>query len=83
MQKQRELITTKELAHLTGLSTSFFEKGRVYGYGPTFIRIRGRILYRLQDVEEWLQVNRCNQSTQVVKNAVSVNVHKGVGGRNA
>ncbi|KPQ05981.1 MAG: hypothetical protein HLUCCA12_12275 [Rhodobacteraceae bacterium HLUCCA12] len=55
----KALLTTKEVATLTGLSASYFEKGRLYGYGPKFIRLQatgktGKILYRLQAVEEWL-----------------------------
>ncbi len=53
------LLTTKQLPEVTGLSKSFFDKGRIYGYGPQFIRIAsrsraGKILYRLEDVERWL-----------------------------
>ena len=52
-------LTTKQLPEITGLSKSFFEKGRIYGYGPQFIRIAsgsraGKILYRPEDVERWL-----------------------------
>ncbi|WP_019172911.1 helix-turn-helix transcriptional regulator [Pseudaminobacter salicylatoxidans] len=53
------LLTTKQLPEVTGLSKSFFDKGRIYGYGPQFIRIgsgsrAGKILYRLEEVERWL-----------------------------
>lgn len=56
---KKNLLTTKGVATLTGLSTSYFEKGRIYGYGPKFIRLKssgktGKILYRLEAVEEWL-----------------------------
>ena len=34
MDKKSKLLTTKELANLSGFSTSYFEKGRVLGYGP-------------------------------------------------
>lgn len=54
-----DLLTTKEVASLTGFSTSYFEKGRVYGYGPKFLRIRGKILYRLSEIESWLMVHEC------------------------
>lgn len=59
MTTTRNFLTTKQLPDVTGLSTSFFEKGRVYGYGPQFIRIKsgrraGKILYRPEDVERWL-----------------------------
>ena len=59
MQNSDEkLLTTKELPQLTGLSESFFEKGRIYGYGPAFICLRGRRFYRPADVEVWMQSHR-------------------------
>lgn len=66
MQTQRnKFLTTKQLPEITGLSKSFFEKGRIYGYGPQFIRIAsarraGKILYRPIDVESWLCARECN-----------------------
>lgn len=59
MSKHQKFLTTKQLPAVTGLSASFFEKGRIYGYGPSFIRIgsgqrTGKILYRISDVERWL-----------------------------
>jgi len=59
------LITTKQLPAITGLSKSYFEKGRIYGYGPQFIRIKsgkraGKILYRIEDIESWLAGQQCN-----------------------
>lgn len=61
----RKYLTTKQLPELTGLSQSFFEKGRIYGYGPQFIRIKsgnraGKILYRPEDVERWLAALECD-----------------------
>ena len=54
-----ELLTTKEVANLTGFSTSYFEKGRVYGYGPKFLRLRGQLLYRLAEIDRWLAGHEC------------------------
>lgn len=53
------LLTTKEVSVATGLSKSYFEKGRIYGYGPKFIHLKatgktGKVLYRLDAVEAWL-----------------------------
>lgn len=64
-KRQSRLLTTKQLPELTGLSKSFFEKGRIYGYGPQFIRIKsgaraGKILYRPEDVERWLASHEQN-----------------------
>lgn len=58
-------LTTKQLPEITGLSRSFFEKGRIYGYGPQYIRIAsgnraGKILYRPEDVELWMSQRECN-----------------------
>ena len=65
MSTYRKLLSTKQLPEITGLSTSFFEKGRIYGYDPQFIRIAsgsraGKILYRLVDVERWLASRQCD-----------------------
>ena len=62
--KSPKFLTTKQLPEHTGLSASFFEKGRVRGYGPPFIRIKsgsrsGKVLYRLADVERWLAAQEC------------------------
>jgi predicted DNA-binding transcriptional regulator AlpA len=59
MTEPRKLLTTKQLPDITGLSKSFFDKGRLCGYGPKFIRIKsgrrtGRVFYRPEDVESWL-----------------------------
>ena len=64
LQTTKELLTTSEVAQLTGFSESYFEKGRIYGYGPKFIRIEtfgktSKILYRRQAVEEWLLSQEC------------------------
>lgn len=61
----KELLTTKEIATLTGFSESYFEKARIYGYGPTFLRVRstgktGKILYRRAAVEAWLAAQECD-----------------------
>lgn len=59
------LLTTKQLPAITGLSKSFFEKGRIYGYGPKFIRIKsgrrvGKVLYWPEDVYAWMTSHLCN-----------------------
>ena len=33
MSNQNQLLTTKQLPEITGLSASYFEKGRILGYG--------------------------------------------------
>lgn len=62
---RNKYLTTKQLPEITGLSKSFFEKGRIYGYGPQYIRIApgnrvGKILYRPEDVELWMAQRECD-----------------------
>ena len=64
MSAQSEFLTTKELPAITGFSASYFEKGRHLGYGPRFMRSKtggrvGKILYRRNDVENWLSGMMC------------------------
>lgn len=51
-------LCTKGLARYIGLSPSFFEKGRVKGYGPPFHKIRGSVRYKMEDVDAWLGAHR-------------------------
>jgi predicted DNA-binding transcriptional regulator AlpA len=64
-QPMERLLTTGQVATFTGMSESYFEKGRVYGYGPPFIRLRpgsksGAVRYRLSAVMRWLEERQCN-----------------------
>lgn len=56
----RTLLTTQEISTMTGFSTSYFEKGRIYGYGPKFLRIRGKILYHIYALNQWLADHECD-----------------------
>ena len=53
------LLTTRELAHETRLSERFYEKRRLTGEGPPFIRLGRRgakgLRYRRGAVLEWLR----------------------------
>lgn len=61
MTRPNKPLTTKELPGITGLSTSWFEKARIYGYGPKYLKIStGKVLYRPDDVLAWLASHECN-----------------------
>ncbi len=54
------LLTEKRAAELLGVSVSWLQKGRCYGYGPPFIRLtspRGAIRYRKADLERFIAEN--------------------------
>ena len=63
--KNKQFLTTKEVATYTGMSASYFEKARIYNYGPKFIRLAGsgksgKVLYREEDVQAWLASQEVN-----------------------
>lgn len=52
-----EWLCTKEVARLTKLSTSYFEKARIRGRGNglAWHKVGGRVRYRLSEVLAWLE----------------------------
>lgn len=55
-----EWLCTKEVARLTKLSTSLFEKARLPGRwnGLPWYKIGGRVLYRRSEVLAWMDTFR-------------------------
>ncbi len=55
------LLTTGQVATLTGMSMSWLEKGRIYGWGPKYLRLSaGAIRYRWSDILTYLKERECN-----------------------
>jgi predicted DNA-binding transcriptional regulator AlpA len=48
------LLTQRDLAALTKLSPRTIERLRCVGGGPKFVRVRGSVRYRIEDVEAWI-----------------------------
>ncbi|NYZ16926.1 helix-turn-helix domain-containing protein [Azospirillum sp. RWY-5-1] len=46
-------LRTPEAARLLGLSGRTLEKHRVYGTGPRYRKIGGRVVYALADLQAW------------------------------
>jgi len=64
-QPMERFLTTGQVATLTGMSESYFEKARLSSFGPPFIRLRpgsksGAIRYRLSAVMRWLEERQYN-----------------------
>ncbi len=51
------LTTQNQLADLLSVSPRTLERWRVEGIGPQFTRAGRRILYRMTDVDCWLEQN--------------------------
>ncbi|MGI3187080.1 helix-turn-helix transcriptional regulator [Nioella aestuarii] len=48
------LLSTEALATITDTSKSTWEKMRMRGEGPPYIKVRNLVWYRWADVEAWL-----------------------------
>ena len=59
--ESRRLIT-RDAAAYCGLSSSLFEKWRLTGEGPAFLRIGRRVLYDRNDLDAFLAKHRFDPS---------------------
>jgi phage terminase Nu1 subunit (DNA packaging protein) len=67
MPKLSNIITTKELASMLGISEATVRKWRHLGIGPRYIRlgkIRGRAVYSMAAVESWLAENEAGSTSE-------------------
>ncbi|HEX7338743.1 MAG TPA: helix-turn-helix domain-containing protein [Rhodanobacteraceae bacterium] len=58
MASPQENITSNEAAALLHRAPITLERWRRRRVGPPFLRVCGRVLYRVADIEEWLEKNR-------------------------
>lgn len=49
-------LRTPEAARFLGLSSRTLEKHRTYGTGPRYSKIGGRVVYRLEDLQAWVEL---------------------------
>jgi predicted DNA-binding transcriptional regulator AlpA len=48
-----QYLRTKEAAKILGLSTRTLEKHRSFGTGPQFLKLGGRVVYKIEDLHSW------------------------------
>ena len=46
-------LRTPEAARFLGISHRTLERHRIFGTGPVYRKIGGRVVYRLADLEQW------------------------------
>ena len=46
-------LNQRELAERWGISEASLERWRSEGIGPIFLKLQGRVLYRLEDIEAY------------------------------
>jgi hypothetical protein len=68
-------LRTQEAARFIRLSYRTLEKYRVYGSGPKYSKIGGRIVYTVSDLREWVErgVRRSTSDPAAVLPAKPVN----------
>ena len=49
-------LRTPEAARFLGLSGRTLEKHRIYGTGPRYSKLGGRVVYRLDDLQTWVEL---------------------------
>lgn len=60
----RATLSEREASQYTGMSRSFLRKARINGDlenhtpGPEYLRVGRRILYRVTDLDAWLERSR-------------------------
>ena len=72
--KARDLVTAPELARILRVSPRTLERHRANGTGCTYIKIGGRVLYRLADVDQWL-ASSCRLSTSDITRSATIGPH--------
>lgn len=61
----RKLLRTPQAADYVGLAVSTLEKFRLTGNGPPYQKAGSKIVvYRLEDLDEWLSANRRASTSQ-------------------
>ena len=50
---ETDSINTADLARRWNLTTITLSRWRVHGKGPTFLKLGRRVVYRLEDIEEF------------------------------
>jgi len=49
-------LRTPEAARIVGLSIRTLEKHRIYGTGPRYSKLGGRVVYRPEDLHAWVEL---------------------------
>jgi predicted DNA-binding transcriptional regulator AlpA len=63
-RKRRKMLTTSAAAAYCGSSASTFAKLRIYGNGPTYVKLGRRVVYDPKDLECWLATLRRRSTSE-------------------
>jgi len=63
MTQAPQVLCAREAAQFVGLSESTLAKLRLNGNGPMYCKLGRRVVYRLADLEQWLQSRTTRDTT--------------------
>ena len=58
------LLDAQKAADWTGLSTSTLAKLRLTGNGPIYAKLGRRVVYRIDDLEVWIEAHRFKSTSE-------------------
>jgi predicted DNA-binding transcriptional regulator AlpA len=63
---EREAYTTRDAAHYTGMSESYFRQSRVTGNpdAPPYLKLGRAVRYLRKDLEAWLDARRRRSTSE-------------------
>jgi predicted DNA-binding transcriptional regulator AlpA len=66
-------LRTPEAARFVGLSIRTLEKHRIYGTGPRYSKLGGRVVYRIEDLPASIRAGAdlCQRRAASARNAIS------------
>ena len=64
MEIENALLNAQKAADWTGLSTSTLAKLRLSGEGPTYAKLGRRVVYHIDDLEEWIRSHRYKSTSE-------------------
>lgn len=74
----RRMLRTPDAAEYCGSSSSTFEKLRLTGVGPRFVKIGRRVVYDPADLDAWLAENRRRSTSDQANKIRELNNRSGV-----
>lgn len=60
----QRMLQTRQAAEYCGLSASTFEKLRLSGGGPRYVKLGRRVVYDPADLDAWLAENRRRSTSE-------------------
>ena len=57
MDSSLRVLSTIEVAALLSIKPQTLRKWRMYGGGPRYVRLGGRVGYHASDIEAWIEAN--------------------------